>query len=147
MNIRIGGLIKIISNKLRRKAEGLKAIKELNELSGTNGYIIGFIGRSNKPIFQKDIENEFGITRSTASKVLTLMEKKGLIKREKVDFDARLRQIVLTTKGMVLHSNVVTELDDFENHILKDFTNDEKEELNRLLCKIYNNLDGGNDKC
>lgn len=147
MNIHIGGLIKIISNKLRRNAEGLKSIKELNELSGTNGYIIGFIGRSDKPIYQKDIEMEFGITRSTASKVLTLMEKKDLIKREKVDSDARLRQIVLTTKGMVLHSNVVTELDEFENRILNDFTTAEKEELNRLLCKIYKNLDGGNGKC
>jgi len=143
MSYQIGGLFRTISNKMRRKAENLSSIKKLDELSGTNGYIIGFISRYEFPVYQKDIENEFGITRSTASKVLTLMEKKDLIVRSSVSNDARLKQIILTPKAKLLHSNMIIELDEFERQLLKDFNDSDKAKLLELLTRIDNNLEGG----
>ena len=62
-------------------------------------WIIGFIQeREEKNIdtFQKDIEKEFSINRSTTSEMIKLMCKKGMIKRVAVSHDARLKKIVLT---------------------------------------------------
>ena len=49
-------------------------------------------------IYQKDIEQEFKVSRATASNMLQLMERKGLIVRESVSCDARLKKISLTRK-------------------------------------------------
>lgn len=59
-----------------------------------------FLARNRgREIYQHTIEQKFCITRSTASRVLALMEKKGLIARESVEHDARCKRIVLTDKA------------------------------------------------
>ena len=53
---------------------------EVDSLSGGNIDIITFLARhSEREIFPQDVERRFGITRSTSSRVLALMERKGLI--------------------------------------------------------------------
>lgn len=52
---------------------------EVESLSGGNIDIITFLARhSEQEIFPQDVERRFGITRSTSSRVLALMERKGL---------------------------------------------------------------------
>lgn len=69
------------------------------ETTGGNAHIIMFLARNrNREIYQHAIEQKFCITRSTASRVLALMEKKGLIARESVAHDARCKRIVLTIR-------------------------------------------------
>ena len=53
-------------------------------------------------IYQKDIEAEFSINRATASKMLSLMEKKQLIRRTSDANDSRLKQIELEPRGLEL---------------------------------------------
>ena len=72
----------------------------LEELSGTNGRIIRFLSEhENEDVYQRDLEKEFGITRSTASRVITLMAEKGLVTRTGVGHDARLKKLALTEKA------------------------------------------------
>lgn len=54
-------------------------------------------------IFQKDIEQEFSISRATVSNLVQLVEKKGYISREAISEDARLKKLVLTNKGIEAH--------------------------------------------
>ena len=79
-------------------------------ISNGNVDIIVYLARhDNEEIFPQDIEQRFGVTRSTSCRVLGLMEQKGLIAREPVKRDARLKKIVLTDKSRhiaeVLHDN------------------------------------------
>ena len=68
--------------------------------TGGNAHIIMFLARNrDREIYQHTIEQKFCITRSTASRVLALMEKNGLIARESVAHDARCKRIVLTDKA------------------------------------------------
>lgn len=77
-----------------------KEEKKIDGISGNNGRILCYIARNDgRDVYQRDIETEFCITRSTASKVLTLMEEKGLIERHRVPQDARLKKLVLTDKS------------------------------------------------
>ena len=74
--------------------------EQVDGLSGGNIDIIAFLARhSEREIFPQDVERRFGVTRSTSSRVLGLMERKGLIVRESVRRDARLKKIVLTDKS------------------------------------------------
>lgn len=70
--------------------------EEAEDVSNGNVDIIVYLARhDNEEIFPQDIEQRFGVTRSTSSRVLGLMEQKGLIARESVKRDARLKKIVL----------------------------------------------------
>ena len=59
-----------------------------------------------RDIFQKDVETEFSIGRSTVTNILKLMEKKGYIRREAVPQDGRLKRLVLLDKGMALNQTM-----------------------------------------
>lgn len=96
--------IRVLGNLLRREAAHSDIRKHVDTLSATNGWVIGFIAEhGDRDIFQRDLETRFSIRRSTASKILQLMERKGLIERQSVDYDARLKKLVLTPKALELH--------------------------------------------
>jgi DNA-binding MarR family transcriptional regulator len=95
-------------------------------------------------VFQKDIEKEFGITRSTASKVISLMESKGLIIRKSVSNDLRLKQLVLTDEAKKIVLAVKEDLNKFEKRLTYGLTEEEKELLSSILGKIEKNIfEGG----
>lgn len=132
--------INCTSTKIKRIIENLDSIKKLDNISGTNGFIIVYIYKSNKDVYQKDIEKEFGITRSTASNIISLMEKKGLIIRERVDSDARLRKLVLTDLAKEYSITVIKDLDSFNKKITKDISDDDIDVFLKVLNKIEDNL-------
>jgi DNA-binding MarR family transcriptional regulator len=143
MKTHIGGKIRRLANVIKRNTLNLDSVKELDEITQTNHYIMGFIhSRVDRGIevYQKDIENEFGITRSTASTVISLMEKKGLIIRESVLEDARLKKLVLTEKGMELNNKVIRSLEEYDDKLLSGFSDEEINQLLIFLERIKNNL-------
>lgn len=137
----LGSEIHGLSNLLRRRAESTKPMKYVARITGANGWIIGHLALNrDRDIFQRDIEKRFSITRSTASKVLSLMEQKGLIVRQSVDYDQRLKKIVLTDKALALHEAIIRELDNMEAELLRGFTDEEIEQLYNYIARLKNNL-------
>ncbi|WP_239457529.1 MarR family transcriptional regulator [Bifidobacterium pullorum] len=95
----LGVLLRRLNNMTARYL-GATMPEEAREATGGNAEIILYLVRhEDREMFPQDIERRFGITRSTSSRVLGLMEKKGLIRRESVARDARLKRIVLTDKA------------------------------------------------
>ena len=90
---------------------------------------------------QKDFEQEFNIRRSTASNILALIEKNGLITRESVPYDARLKKIVLTQKALDIQCIVDKAFENLEETIKKDITDEELQMFFRVIDKINNNLE------
>ena len=104
---RIGVEINIVANLLRREIDRNHR-KNLppkdNTISGVRWWLIAYLATNQQQdIFQKDIEEQFSLRRSTVSKGLTFMEQKGLIQRVPVAYDKRLRKIVLTPKAIALY--------------------------------------------
>ncbi len=58
-------------------------------------------------IYQKDIEEAFGIRPSSATGLLQALEQQGFIRREPVSLDGRLKKIVFTEKAQEIQSRVV----------------------------------------
>ena len=141
----IGIRLRLLNNAVRRYidryAEGKK---ELDSLSCSNGRIVGYIcemKNAGKEVYQRDLENKFGITRSTASKVLGLMEKKGLIERVGVSHDARLKKIVPTERSLDIGRLIKDDNEKMEQQLNKGFSPQELEQLYGYLERIQNNLE------
>ncbi len=136
----IGNKINKLSYIIKREFSKLKAIEKLDRISATNGFILMYIYDSKEDVFQKDIENNFGMTRSTASRVISLMVQKNLIIRENVLKDQRLKKLTLTDESKELCKEVSKEILEFENKLTLNL---DKEEFNKNLELIYSNLNGG----
>ena len=93
-----------------------------------HGRILGFVEHENRmgrDVYQKDLEAELGITRSSVTNLLQLMEKKGYIRRVDVMSDARLKRIVLTDKGHEVLRGLDRCIDRMEDHLHSLLTPDE----------------------
>ena len=78
-----GKKINQISNRPRRRS---RAIQETIGISGAQGNILNYIlvESQNRSVYQKDIEQEFGLRPSTATKALKSLKKNELMGSMKV---------------------------------------------------------------
>ena len=137
----IGLELRSLNNLIMRKVENSPCKKEIDSITGTNGWIIGFLAKNaDKEIYQKDLEEQFSITRSTASKVLILMEKKGLIERRGVPHDARLKRLALTEKAWKISELMINDAARIENTLTKGFTEEELEYLYSCIQRMKSNI-------
>lgn len=137
----VGLEIRSLTNLIRRYGENSANLKYAESITGTNGWIIRYIAEhSDRDIYQKDLEEKFSITRSTASKVIKLMEQKGLIERCSVPSDARLKKLVLTPKAMALHHGIMEDVKKLEAALICGFTSEELDTfcsyIERMKCNI-----------
>lgn len=139
----IGLEVKILSNLIKRRIGNSKIIQETDKMTGTHGYIIGYIYNNwNKgDIFQRDLEEEFSIRRSTATGILQLMEKNGLIIREPVPYDARLKKLTLTPKAIAVHEAVIKEFERIEAELAEGLTKDEIHTFLYIINKMKGNME------
>jgi DNA-binding MarR family transcriptional regulator len=137
---RIGLAVRILSNQIGREFERQISSNLPAGITGLQGRMIGFIRDKTDDVFQKDIEKEYDIRRSTATGMLQLMEKNGLLTREAVSFDARLKKIVLTDKALGIHDQIIREIDRIESQLMNDLTEDEINTFFSVAKKISNNI-------
>lgn len=137
----VGIELRSLNNLIRRYFENNINKKQVDIITGTNGWIIGYLAENTGcDIYQKDVEEEFGITRSTASKVLILMEQKGLVVRNSVSHDARLKKLTLTEKAWKVSKLMKEDADLMEKTLTKGFTEEELQKLHDYLEKMKNNM-------
>ncbi|MBQ2802667.1 MAG: MarR family transcriptional regulator, partial [Lachnospiraceae bacterium] len=139
----IGFQVKAINNMIRRKLDIRFAEAGLEEISGMQGPLLGYLDRNSqeRDIFQKDLEKQFNIRRSTATVMLQNLEQKGYIVRESVDSDARLKRIVLTQKAIEVNQEVRKQIDAFNEELEQGLTTEEKELFLQISDKIIRNLE------
>ena len=144
---RIGFEISHCSRLIRRYMDANTLKSYIDEVTGTHGWALRYLHQNrHKDIFQKDFEKEFDIRRSTASSILSLMEKNGLIERKSVPNDARLKKIVLTDKALELHQRVDDAFCKMEEDISQGISDEEMAALFKIIEKINNNIERMTDK-
>ena len=135
-----GKVINKISNRLRRRSV---ALQEKLGMSGAQGNILNYIlvdGRK-RPVYQKDIEKEFGLRPSTATEALKNLEAKGLICRISEKQDGRLKRIELTSKAEEIRHLITSEIAESENLLLKGITEEERRIFIEIGKKMLKHLD------
>ena len=69
-----------VNNLIFRKIGQIARTNGVEAVTPMHGWIMEYLYRhSETPVFQRDIEREFSITRSTVTNILQLMERKGYI--------------------------------------------------------------------
>ena len=140
----IGFEIRMLDNMIKRGIE-TKRPKELEDSTGYHGWALRYFAENaDKEIYQKDFEEKFSVRRSTATKILQLMEKNGVIVRQSVKSDARLKKIVLTDKGMSIHLSATESINGFENTLSKGISDTELDAFFKTIDKIKQNLEENN---
>ena len=139
MGLDISKINHIISRKV--DAAVINAIDD--NLTVSQAYVIDFISMEGKDrdIFQKDLEKEFDLKRSSISLMLNNMEKSDLIQRVPVAEDARLKKIILTDKAIMIHKKISNAIDSVENKLCKVLTTDEIKIFYKILDKIRDNIE------
>ncbi|MBX4259616.1 MarR family transcriptional regulator [Clostridium estertheticum] len=139
----IGFVVKTLSNQVKRQIDISVSKCEIGGITGMQCWIIGYLcdNVDKRDVFQKDVEIAFNIRRSTATVILQLMEKNGLITREAVSCDARLKKLILTEKAFDIHLKIETQIIQVEQKIAKGLTDEEIETFLRLVNKISKNIE------
>ena len=142
MQRKIGIDIHRLDNRIRRCVCRAVAQHEIEAVSGSNGRIIRFLSEhADRDIYQKDLEEAFGITRSTASRVLRLMEQKGLVERRSVAHDAGLKKLVLTERSRALLEEMCQTGSSVDEQLMRGFTAGEIQMLYDFLDRMFKNLE------
>jgi DNA-binding MarR family transcriptional regulator len=144
--IRVGGEIRMIHNLIGIHADrNMKRQKQ--NMTMMQSWVIGFLyHRQDMDIYQRDIEEEFDVSRATATNMLKLMEKREFIVRKPVDHDGRLKKIFLTPKAVAIHKNAMEDMVAVEKMLVQGMTSDEVMQLKRLLKIMHENVARDNEK-
>lgn len=136
----VGRQIHILSHQLKRRKmmcqqgdEGLT----VTQRSVLNHILLASMVRE---VYQRDIEREFEIRRSTATGILQLLEKNGLVFRECVPQDARLKKIVPTEKAVAMRESVIDHIMETERILARDIPAEDYEICVRVLKQMSENL-------
>lgn len=135
-----GRMIGIVSNQIKRQFDDTIS---RGTLTGVQGRFLHFIlaQSAERDIFQKDLEEEFNLRRSTATGILQLMEKNDLLYREGVSYDARLKKIVVTVKGARIKGAVVESIRVLEEKIKSGISDEDLDAFFRVIKQMSKNLE------
>jgi len=136
-SISIGREVNIFINKINRIVSNNMS---KFEITGAQAHMINFIQNASLTgdVFQKDIEREFDIRRSTATIALQIMETKELILKQSVPSDARLKKITLTEKGMAVQKIVNEVIVQSEKKLREALSDQEFKTLLSVIEKLSN---------
>ena len=112
-------------------------------LTGMQFAIVSYIAKESatRDVFQKDLEQKFDIRKSTVTGILNTMERDGLLLRETVPYDARLRKMILTDKALQAKQNTEQVIDSVESQLSKGLTEEEITTFLNILEKISKNAE------
>lgn len=139
---RLAFTLRVIHNKTKDIIR--KSAPKSHTAPGTQlqGGILGFLyHHQEEPVYQRDIEKEFRISRATATNTLQVMERNGFIVRKAQDKDARLKRIQMTEEALRNHMQIEAHIDRMDKRMLRGMTEDEVAELYRLLDTVMRNLE------
>ena len=139
--IPIGKIIHELDNLMYRDmlATGRKC--GYDQMTMMNGWILKYLTMNEgREIFQKDIESEFGITKSTVAGIIKLMEQKGFLSRISVERDARLKKLVLTDMGREYNEKMAVHMREHNEKMQKNITEEEMEVFLRVIDKVKKNI-------
>lgn len=135
-----GKLINKISIRLRRRSEKMGKNLGITEVQGR---ILDFIlvdGRD-RPLYQKDIEKEFGLRTSTATELLKTLESRKMIQRVSSEEDGRYKKIQFTEAAEDIRLALQQEIQKTEGLLVEGISREELNTFMKVAEKMLENLE------
>lgn len=136
----IGRLVKQANNAMNQE---MNTFAQRYGLTGMQMSIIDFLTHfPGNSCDQHQIENEFGIKRSTTTVLLQRMAKKNLIERHPLPEDRRQKVVTLTAEGKKLSSDVSAYITQYEEKLKADFSEQDISKIKQFLLTM---IEGKNE--
>ncbi len=138
---RVGYQLKVLDRMFKKRMEEGMRKNGYDNLTMMNGWIIGYLIRHEKEtVYQKDLEKNFKVGKSSLSGTLKIMEEKGFIERKAVPGNARVKQVVLTKKAKEYHCNMEQDRLRAEAQVTKGLSEQELQNFRDIVKKMQHNL-------
>ena len=134
--------VKRLSNKFRRRIFSDEMREK--EFSHGGGRILHFLLEKNmkgETIYQKDIQDRFGMRASSASSHIKKLEEKGLIKRVSDPDDRRLKKIVPTEKLLANSEYIEKRSRDLNDKITRGIDKNDIDTFMRVIDMMIKNME------
>jgi len=126
-------MVKFIQDKLKEKG--------LNDLVPSYGNILTALYDNDGKLSMKEIGGLIGKDKSTVTALVNKLSKLGYVKKEKCKEDRRVTYVKITKKS----EEIEDKFNDISKEVYltayKNFSEEEKEVLLKLLKKLNNNFD------
>ena len=139
--INMGRLIQVLSHQIKRKSCVISMIND-DGLTTMQKHVLKFLllETLHKVVYQKDIEEEFQIRKSTVTGYVQLMEKNGYLTRESVKGDARKKRLVPTEKAEGLRQAILEDIKLSEKRMEKGIPEEDVITCKHVLYQVLQNL-------
>ena len=139
---KVGFEIRRLDHTISRTIEAWVKAEGIDEIPLMNGWIMRYLYENRKKdIFQKDIEKFFSIGRSTVTNIIQILEKKGYVRRESVEYDARLKKVILTEQGIESHEKIEAIIGCLNHRMIQGIEDDDLQEFLRVADQIRRNVE------
>lgn len=95
----------------------------------------------NEDVYQRDLEDVLNLRRATISGILGTMEKNGFIERSIDKKDTRIKKITLSPKAKEEYLKRKKSLENIENIVKKNISDDDLKIFNKVIDKMHKNLE------
>ena len=139
----LGYEIKTLSRMMKQCIDDTEFMRTNGQMTGMQGWVLGYFTRHEREdIFQKDLEAEFRVRRSTMTQLLNTMERGGLIERVECEKDRRLKKIVLTPLARDFMRRSDEAINFAENQLTRGFSKEEIDTFYSFIERCKYNLGG-----
>lgn len=131
----------MLNAAVKRMFDSSQVKQEIDHITGMNGWILGYLAdHEDREIYQRDLERELCISRSGISKLVAMLEKNGLIERERVASDDRLKKLVLTERARQYIAQIRADNRRMEEQLTQGFSAEELSALHSYLARMQQNI-------
>lgn len=130
----------ILSNCMRRSGLPMSDRVDLSPVQQKTLNAILLRKRTGVTLYQKDIEEQFDIRRSTTSALLQQLEQLGYIERRPAEEDARLKSIELTEQAQCLQRQLFHAMEGYLQELSEGISEADLETARSVLETMLQNL-------
>jgi DNA-binding MarR family transcriptional regulator len=119
------------------RASGIYFSKKFNRFGiGSGQYLFLLNLYKHSGITQEELTERLKLDKATTARAIKKLEDEGYVKRIKKENDRRAYNLELTEKAEQIREDVYLIMDDWESKVKNCLTNEESQELMKLLSKL-----------
>ncbi len=144
----VGPRLRFLSRAFLRKYAELSRQRGEEDGSMMRCRVIDYLYRNrDRDVFQRDLEEQFGISRSSVTGIVKRMERNGDICRQCVETDARLKKLTLTPRAAAGRRRDLETVTEVEQLAVRGLTREQLDAFFDVCGVIEENLTGRRGGC
>ena len=138
----IGGLLRELTIAVHRNIGVELSEHELGDMKGPQSMALGYLihASAQDEIYVKDLEKYMKIRKSTASELVSRLEKNGYVRTEKSQKDGRLKRLIVTEEGHEAHDRILQFLQEIDDRLVECLSKEEVDTFVNLLNRLIQNM-------